>query len=92
MIWAIRTYVNYLAVVESIGTVSNRTENIKEEIDYAKNFESKYLQSDYWYMFLAHENSMIFDGEEIILFKSDSDSQETWFNADLTHITYRSTE
>ena len=92
MIWAIRTYVNYLAVVDSISTVSKRTANIQNEMDYAENFESKYLQSDYWYMFLAHDNSMIFDGEEIILFKSDSDVVETWFNADLTHIPYRPTE
>lgn len=92
MIWAIRTYVNYLAVVDSISTVSKRTANIQNEMDYAENFESKYLQSDYWYMFLAHDNSMIFDGEEIILFKSDSDVVETWFNANLTHIPYRPTE
>ncbi len=83
---------NYLAVVDSISTVSKRTANIQNEMDYAENFESKYLQSDYWYMFLAHDNSMIFDGEEIILFKSDSDVVETWFNANLTHIPYRPTE
>lgn len=92
MIAAIRTYVNYLAVVDSIATVNNRTENVQNEMDYAKNFESKYLQSDYWYMFLAHDNSMIFDGEEIVLFKSENDTVETEFNADLTHIPYRPTE
>ena len=73
MIWAIRTYVNYLAVVDSISTVSKRTANIQNEMDYAENFESKYLQSDYWYMFLAHDNSMIFDGEEIISKESVED-------------------
>ena len=92
MIEAIRTYVNYLAVVESISTVNARTDKVQDEMDYAQNFESKYLQSDYGYMFLAHDNSMIFDGEEIILFKSDSDVVETWFNTDLTHIPYRPTE
>jgi hypothetical protein len=35
---------------------------------------------------------MIFDGEEIILFKSSEDVVETWFNTDLTHIPYRPTE
>jgi hypothetical protein len=35
---------------------------------------------------------MIFNGEEIILFKSSEDVVETWFNTDLTHIPYRPTE
>ena len=92
MIFAIRTYVNYLTVVDSIETVDLRTESVQREMDYAQNFQKKYLASDYWYMFLAHDNSMIFDGEEIILFKSSEDEVETWFNADLTHIPYRPTE
>ena len=92
MIFAIRTYVNYLTVVDSIKTVDLRTESVQREMDYAQNFQKKYLASDYWYMFLAHDNSMIFDGEEIILFKSSEDEVETWFNADLTHIPYRPTE
>jgi hypothetical protein len=50
------------------------------------------LASDYGYLFLAHDNSMIFRGEEIILFKSSWDVVETWFNVDLTHIPYRPTE
>ena len=92
MIFAIRTYVNYLAVVDSIETVNDRTESVQNEMDYAQNFQKKYLASDYGYLFLAHDNSMIFDGEEIILFKSSEDVVETWFNTDLTHIPYRPTE
>ena len=92
MIFAIRTYVNYLAVVDSIETVNARTASVQNEMDYAQNFQKKYLASDYGYLFLAHDNSMIFDGEEIILFKSSEDVVETWFNADLTHIPYRPTE
>ena len=92
MIFAIRTYVNYLAVVDSIENVNSRTASVQNEMDYAQNFQKKYLASDYGYLFLAHDNSMIFDGEEIILFKSSSDVIETWFNADLTHIPYRPTE
>ena len=92
MIFAIRTYVNYLAVVDSIETVNARTTSVQNEMDYAQNFQKKYLASDYWYLFLAHDNSMIFDGEEIILFKTNEDKIETWFNADLTHIPYRPTE
>ena len=92
MIFAIRTYVNYLAVVDSIETVNARTVSVQNEMDYAQNFQKKYLASDYGYLFLAHDNSMIFDREEIILFKSSEDVVETWFNTDLTHIPYRPTE
>ena len=92
MIIAIRTYVNYLAVVDSIETVDARTASVQNEMDYAQNFQKKYLASDYWYLFLAHDNSLIFDLEEIILFKSSNDVVDTWFNTDLTHIPYRPTE
>ena len=92
MIFAIRTYVNYLNVVEEINKVDTRTANVKEEMDYAQNFQKKYLASDYGYLFLAHDNSMIFNGEEIILFKSSEDVVETWFNTDLTHIPFRPSE
>ena len=92
MIFAIRTYVNYLNVVEEINKVDARTASVQNEMDYAQNFQKKYLASDYGYLFLAHDNSMIFEGEEIILFKSSEDVVETWFNTDLTHIPYRPTE
>lgn len=92
MIIAIRTYVNYLVVIDSIETVNARTASTQNAMDYAQNFQKKYLISDYGYLFLAHDNSMIFEWEEIILFKSSEDVVETWFNADLTHIPYRPTE
>ncbi len=92
MIFAIRTYVNYLNVVEEINKVDARTASVQNEMDYAQNFQKKYLASDYGYLFLAHDNSMIFNLEEIILFKSSEDVVETWFNTDLTHIPYRPTE
>jgi hypothetical protein len=92
MIIAIRTYVNFLVVIDSIDTVNTRTQMEQTEMDYAQNFQKRYLASDYWYLFLAHDNSMIFRWEEIILFKSSWDVVETWFNTDLTHIPYRPTE
>lgn len=91
-IFAIRTYVNYWTVVDSIETVDERTAAVQNEMDYAQNFQKKYLASDYGYLFLAHDNSMVFRWEEIILFKSSWDVVETWFNTDLTHIPYRPTE
>ena len=92
MIFAIRTYVNYLTVMDSIETVNARTESVQNEMDYAQNFQKKYLASDYGYLFLAHDNSMIFDWEEIILFKTSWDVVESWFNTDLTHIPFRPSE
>lgn len=92
MIIAIRTYVNFLVVIDSIDAVNTRTQMEQTEMDYAQNFQKRYLASDYWYLFLAHDNSMIFRWEEIILFKSSWDVVETWFNTDLTHIPYRPTE
>ena len=77
MIVAITTYVNYLRVVEEIDKVDARTASVQNEMDYAQNFQKKYLASDYGYLFLAHDNSMIFDGEEIILFKSSEDVVES---------------
>jgi hypothetical protein len=61
MIIAIRTYVNYLIVIDSIKTVNARTASVQNEMDYAQNFQKKYLASDYGYLFLAHDNSMIFE-------------------------------
>lgn len=92
MIVAIRTYVHYLSVTEQISIVNNKTKDIQEEMDYAQNFQQEYLKSKYWYLFLAHDNSMIFDGEEIVLFKSSEELAKTWFNTDLSHIPHRLTE
>lgn len=78
--------------MDSIKNVNIRTESVQNEMNYVQNFQKKYLTSDYWYLFLAHDNSMIFEWEEIILFKSSNEVLETWFNADLTHIPYRPTE
>jgi len=78
--------------MDSIKMVNDRTASVQNEMDYTQNFQKKYLSSDYGYLFLAHDNSMIFEWEEIILFKSSEDVVETWFNTDLTHIPYRPTE
>jgi len=61
MIIAIRTYVNYLVVMDSIKNVNIRTESVQNEMNYVQNFQKKYLTSDYGYLFLAHDNSMIFE-------------------------------
>jgi hypothetical protein len=60
MIVAIRTYVNYLTVVNSIESVDALAASVQNEMDYTQNFQKKYLSSDYGYLFLAHDNSMVF--------------------------------
>ena len=47
MIFAIRTYVNYLNVVEEINKVDARTASVQNEMDYAQNFQKKYLASEF---------------------------------------------
>ena len=46
--------------MDSIETVNSRTASVQSEMDYAQNFQKKYLDSDYGYLFLAHDNSMVF--------------------------------
>ncbi|MDR0650809.1 MAG: hypothetical protein LBG59_05415 [Candidatus Peribacteria bacterium] len=70
MLVAIRTYINYVTIVDTTTSVRKRNAFIQNEADYAKNFQMKYLSSEYGHLFLAHDNNVIFRGESIISFKS----------------------
>jgi hypothetical protein len=70
MLVAIRTYINYITIIDTTTTVRNRSAFIQNEADYAKNFQMKYLSSEYGHLFLAHDNNVLFWGESIISFKS----------------------
>jgi hypothetical protein len=70
MLLAIRTYINYVTIIDTTNTVKRRTANVQNELDYSQNFQSKYLASEYGHLFLAHDNNTIFRGESIISFKS----------------------
>lgn len=66
MLIAVKTYVNYSAIVDEIENVNNNINAVEQEIAYAENFYSKYLDSEYSMYFLSHKNNILFDGEYII--------------------------
>jgi hypothetical protein len=43
-------------------------------MDYAQNFQTKYLDSEYGHLFLAHDNNSLFRGESIISFRTEIDN------------------
>ena len=66
MLIAVKTYVNYSAIVEEIENVNSNISAVEQEIAYAENFYSKYLDSEYSMYFLSHKNNILFDWEYII--------------------------
>ena len=66
MLIAIKTYVNYSAIIDEIENVNNNINAVEQEIAYAENFYSKYLDSEYSMYFLSHKNNILFDWEYII--------------------------
>ena len=70
MILSIRTYINYITIVDTIDSTGKKTASVEEELNYANNFQTKYLASEYGHLFLAHDNNVIFWGESIISFKN----------------------
>jgi hypothetical protein len=70
MLLAIRTYINYMTIIDTTNTVKKRTASVQTEMDYVQNFQAKYLASEYGHLFLAHDNNSLFRGESIISFKS----------------------
>jgi hypothetical protein len=86
MLLAIRTYINYITIIDTTNTVKKRTANVQNELDYSQNFQAKYLASEYGHLFLAHDNNSIFRGESIISFKSWTGTTETTGTMTLVHI------
>jgi len=70
MLLAIRTYINYVTIIDTTSSVQKKTALVQNEMDYAQQFQSRYLASEYGHLFLAHDNNAIFRGESIISFKS----------------------
>jgi len=66
MLIAVKTYVNYSAIIDEIENVNNNINAVEQEIAYAENFYSKYLDSYYSMYFLSHKNNVLFDWEYII--------------------------
>ncbi|MDR2541715.1 MAG: hypothetical protein LBD11_08505 [Candidatus Peribacteria bacterium] len=70
MILAIRTIINYQTIIDTTDSVKRRTATVQNAMEYAQNFQAKYLASEYGHLFLAHDNNSLFRGEKIISFKS----------------------
>ena len=66
MLIAVKTYVNYSAIIDEIENVNNNKNAVEQEIAYAEKFYSKYLDSEYSMYFLSHKNNILFDWEYII--------------------------
>jgi hypothetical protein len=89
MIIAIRTYINYVSIIDTTESVNRRSKNIQSELDYSANFQSKYLSSEYGHLFLAHDNNSIFRGESIINFKTTTGTTQVDQTINLNHIPNR---
>lgn len=66
MIFAIRSYLNNIAILDAIDWVENEKLAKTDEINFTQNFLIKYLWSDYADYFLAHENSILYKNEYIL--------------------------
>jgi hypothetical protein len=86
MIIAIRTYINYVSIIDTTDGVDKRSASVQSELDYATNFQSKYLSSEYGHLFLAHDNNSIFRGESIINFKTSTGDDQAAKTTTLSHI------
>jgi len=74
MILAIRTYINYVTIIDTTHSVNRRSASVENEMNFAQYFQAKYLASEYGHLFLAHDNSSIFWWESIISFKTSGEA------------------
>jgi len=77
MIFAIRTYINYIAIEEAIEHAIIQKQIKTDELYFTKYFLISYEESDYASYFLQHENNMLLRNEFIIKFEELSQKQET---------------
>lgn len=80
MIFAIRTYINYLSIEEAISNALIEKQTKTDELAFTQNFIIPYEQSEYASYFLQHENNMLLSHEFIIKFEEMQQKQEihTW--------------
>ncbi len=69
VILAIRTYINYLTIQETITNTSKEITLQKQQIAYTKNFLLRYYTSEYQEYFFHHKNSILEHWEKIIQIK-----------------------
>ncbi|HMT01113.1 MAG TPA: hypothetical protein PKD96_01950 [Candidatus Absconditabacterales bacterium] len=68
MIVAIRVYINYVTIGESIENTRLQTLRTQDEVDFITFFYKPYQQSDYAKLFFAHENTVLQEDEFIVKF------------------------
>ena len=69
MIFAIRTYVNYVSIEEAIEHAIIQKQIKTDELHFTKHFLIPYEESIYASYFLQHENNMLLRNEFIIKFE-----------------------
>lgn len=80
MIFAIRTYVNYVSIETAIEDATIEKQMKIDELNFTQNFLVNYEKSDYAKYFLEHENNMLMRNEYIVKFEEMYQKQEvnTW--------------
>ena len=80
MIFAIKTYVNYVSIETAIENATIGQQNQTDELAFTQNFLVNYEKSEYAKYFLEHENNMLLSDEYIIKFEAMSQKQQvdTW--------------
>lgn len=68
MIFAIRMYVNYVSIENTIENTILERQNKMAELAFSQNFLIHYERSEFAKYFLQHENNMLMPGEYIIKF------------------------
>jgi hypothetical protein len=59
MLMATQILMNYTTIIENTETITLQAAKVQEEIDYIKNYQLKFLNSDHAKFFLAHENNVL---------------------------------
>lgn len=83
MIFAIRSYLNNIAILDAIQWVEIEKNSKLNEINFTQNFLIKYLWSEYGSYFLAHENSILYKDEYILRLDMNI-RQDDWTQTDET--------
>jgi hypothetical protein len=76
MIFAIKTYVNYISIEEAITNAIIEKDTKSNELAFTKNFVIPYEKSTFASYFLQHENNMLLSNEFIVKFEEMQQKHE----------------
>lgn len=90
MIFAIKTYVNYVSIETAIEDAVIQQQQQTDELAFTQNFLVNYEKSEYAKYFLEHENNMLLANEYIIKFEEMYKKQTptTTWNTTTSYIDY----